>query len=99
MGLWEHLEWRGAPRSDNEVPKVSFSTKMTKMPLVNLGLNEGQTRSKSTKNNTFHIFFHQTWASRRFLATLTKFDLKLTPSGPKNPNFDPAVGIGWNQCH
>ena len=34
----------------------AFSAKMTKMPLVKLGLNEGQTRSKSTQNNNSHSF-------------------------------------------
>ena len=35
---------------------MPFSTKMTKMPLVNLGLTEGQMRSKPSQNNTFHSF-------------------------------------------
>ena len=42
---------------------------------------------------------HQTQASQRFLETLTKFDLELTSSGPKNPNFDLAIRTGRNQCH
>ena len=87
MGPQEHPEWRGATHPNTETPKVPFPAKMTKMPLVNLGLTEGQTRSKSTQNNIFHIFFIQTRASRRFLATLTKFDPKLTSGGPKFPNF------------
>ena len=45
------------------------------------------------------MVFHQTRVSWRFLATLTKFDLRLTLGGPKNPNFDPAARIGWNQHH
>ena len=39
-----------------EHPKYLFSTKMTKMPLVNLRLTEGKTRSKLSQNNTFHSF-------------------------------------------
>jgi len=34
---------------------------------------------------------YQTRAPWRFLATLTKFDPELTPSGPQKPNFDPAI--------
>ena len=100
MGPREHLEWHGATRSNIGAPKVPFSAKMTKMPLVNLELTEGQTRSKSSQNNTFHgFFFYQTQASQRFLATLTKFDQKLISGGPKNPNFDPIIRTGWNQSH
>jgi len=39
------------------------------------------------------MVLYQIQALRIFLATLTKFDPKLTHSGPKNPNFDPAVRI------
>ena len=45
------------------------------------------------------MVFHQTWVSWRFLATLTKFDLRLTLGGFKNPNFDRAARTGWNQHH
>ena len=48
------------------------------------------------------MVLYQTRAPRRFLATLTKFDLELTPSRLKNPNFDSAIRMswtGWNQCH
>ena len=31
--------------------------------------------------------------------TLTKFDPKSILGGPKNPNFDSAIRMGWNQCH
>ena len=30
---------------------------------------------------------------------MTKFDLKLILSGPKNPNFDLAVRMGWSGSH
>ena len=56
MRPWEHPEWRGVTRSDTGAPKVPLSTKMTKMPLVNPGLTEGQIRSKSSQNNIFHDF-------------------------------------------
>ena len=45
------------------------------------------------------MVFHQTRVSWRFLATLTKFDLRLTMDGSKNPNFDPVARTGWNQHH
>ena len=75
-----------------------FLVKMTKMPPVNLGLTEGQTRSKSSQNNIFMVLY-QTQAPRRFLASLTKCDSELTPSEltpsePRNPYFDPAVKTG-----
>ena len=75
MGPWEHLKWRGITRSYTRALKVSFSVKMTKTPLVNPGLAEGQTRLKPSKNNTFHSFtsspsfskvfgnFNQVWLS------------------------------------
>ena len=56
MGLWEHTKWCGATHLDIRAPKVHFLAKMTKMPLVNLGLTEGQTMSKSSQNNNFHDF-------------------------------------------
>ena len=56
MGLQEHLEWRGTTRQDTKAPKVHFSTKMTKMPLVHLGLTKSQKKSKSPQNSTFHSF-------------------------------------------
>ena len=56
-------------------------------------------RGQNPHKTKFFIFLNQTWASRRFLTTLTKFDLKSIPSGPKNPNFDSVVKTGWNQFH
>ena len=41
IGPWEHPEWCGATHLDVRALKVPFSAKMTKMPLVNLGLIEG----------------------------------------------------------
>ena len=43
------------------------------------------------------MFLHQTRATWRFLSTLTKFDLSLTLEGPKTPNFDPTIRMGWGQ--
>ena len=48
---------------------------------------------------TFFIVSHQTYAPRRSFTTLTKFNPKSISDGPKNPNFDPAVKMGRNQCH
>ena len=56
MGLRENPEWCGATHLGSRAAKVPFLVKMTKMPLVTLGLTEGQTRSKSTQNNTLHGF-------------------------------------------
>ena len=53
IGPREHLEWRDTTHSNVGAPKVHF---LAKMPLVNLELIEGQTRSKSTQNNNFHSF-------------------------------------------
>jgi len=78
-----------------ELPKCLFWLKWPKCPWSTLGLTEGQNPHKTT----FFIILHQTRASRRFLTTSTKFDLKSIPSGPKNPNFDQAVRTGWNQCY
>ena len=87
MGPREHPEWRSVTRSDTEALRVHFLDKMTKMPLVNLGLTESQTRSKSSQNNTFHGFSPNR-AFRRFLAILTKFDkvwLEVDPRWAQKP--------------
>ena len=34
------------------------------------------------------MFLNQTQATQRFLSTLTQFDMRLTPEGTENPNFD-----------
>ena len=65
--------------------------KMTKMPLVNPKLTEGQIWSKPSQNSTFHNFTSS-------LSFSEIFGLKLTLGGPKNPNFDPVVRTGKNQC-
>ena len=69
------------------------------MPLANLRLTEGQTRSKPSQNITFHSFT----SNRSFLEIFGNFDRvwpSLTRSWPlmalENPNFDPAVKTGWN---
>ena len=66
------------PFGHRSTQNAFFSQKKTKMPLVNLGLIEGQTRSKSTQNNTFcssssnlsfkEIFshFNQVWSEVDF---------------------------------
>jgi len=45
------------------------------------------------------MVLYQTEAPRRFLATLTKFDLESILGGSKNLDFDPATEMGWNKCH
>ena len=62
------------------------------MPLVNPGLIESQNRSKSSKNNMFHVFT----LNPSYLVIFVNFDSKLTLGGTKNPNFDPIVGTGWD---
>ena len=81
FSLWGHeYMYNGMthPVQTSEHSKCLFSAKITKMPLVNLGLTEGQNPHKTT----FFMVLYQTRAPRRFLATLTKFDLELTPSRP-----------------
>ena len=95
IGLREHLEWCGATRSDIETPKVPFSAKMTKIPLVNSRLTESQMKSKSLQNTTFHSFT----SNPSFLEFFGNFNQVWLLAGPRNPNFDLAVRIGWNHCH
>ena len=95
MGPWEHLEWHGVTCSDIGAPKVFFSAKMTKMPLDNPRFDW---RSNDVKT-TFFIVLHQTLAFLEIFNNLTKFDPKFISSGPKNPNFNSAVRMSWNQCH
>ena len=52
------------------------------------------TRSKLPQKNVFHSFTPNPSFSKIYM-----FDLKLISGGPKSPNFDLAVGMGWNQCH
>ena len=54
-GPWKHLDWHGATCSGIETLEVHFQVKLTKMPLVNPGLTESQSRSKSSQNNIFHV--------------------------------------------
>jgi len=56
---------------DTKAPKLPFSTKMTKMPLVNLGLTEGRVRSKSSHKNIFRSFI----PNPSFSEIFGKFDL------------------------
>ena len=51
----KHLDWRGATRSGIRTLEVHFQVKLTKMPLVNPGLTESQSRSKLSQNNIFHV--------------------------------------------
>ena len=95
VGPREHPEWRGITHLDTRVPKVPF---LAKMPLVNLRLTEGQMKSKPSQNNIFHSFT----SNMSFSEIFNNFD-KVWPGvdlkGPKNPNFDLAIRVSWNQCH
>ena len=51
----KHLDWCGATRSGIRTLEVHFQVKLTKMPLVNPGLTESQSRSKLSQNNIFHV--------------------------------------------
>ena len=81
MGSREHIYWHGATHLDTRALKVPFLAKINKMSLVNLGLTKGQIRSNPRKT-IFFMVLYQTRATQRFLATLTKFNPDLTPSGP-----------------
>ena len=63
-----------------------------------LGIRALKVRQNQPKTTIF-MFLHQTQATRIFLSTLTKFDLRLTLGGTKNPNFDPSIRTGWSQHH
>ena len=70
IGSREHPEWRGVTHSNTGTPKVPFSAKMAKMPLVNSWLNESQTKSKSPQN----ISFHSSKSNPSFLDIFGNFD-------------------------
>ena len=66
MGLWKHLDWRGATRSEIEALKILFQVKLTKMPPINPRLTKSQSWSKSFQNHIFHVStlhgdFRQVW--------------------------------------
>ena len=99
MGPREHLEWCGATRLVNGAPKVHFSAKMTKMPLVNPRFDRRSNEVKTLTKKIFSTVLHETQASQKFLTTLTKFDPKSIPMGLKTLSFDPTIITGWIQCH
>ena len=99
MGPWEHLQWRGATRSGIRAPKMPFSSQNDQNTFSQPWVWPNVKRGQNPHKTTFFMVLHQTRASRRFLTTLTKFDPKSILSGPKNPNFDPAIRTGWNQCY
>ena len=67
MGSWKHLDWRGATRSGIKALKVPFLVKMSKKPLVDLGLSKSLTMSKSSQNNIFHSFISNPSYSETFI--------------------------------
>ena len=86
MGLRKHLDFHGAICLGVKALKVPFQVKLTKILKVKTSQNHPK--------NTIFMFLHQTRATQWFSLTLTKFDLKLTLKGPKNPNFDLTVKMG-----
>ena len=70
MGPREHPEWCDATYLGTRAPEVPFSTKMTKMPLVNPSLTKSQTKSKFPLKNTFHSFI----SNPSFLEIFGNFD-------------------------
>ena len=61
MGLWECPEWHGAAHSNTGAPKVPFSAKMTKMPLVNPRFDRRSNEVKALKKQHFFLMvLHQT---------------------------------------
>ena len=52
-------------------------------------------RSKPSEISIFHSFT----SNPSFMESFDNFDLKSILGGPKNPNFNPAIRMGWNQCH
>ena len=64
------------------------------MPLVNPRFDRRSNEVKTLKNNIFHSFTSNSSLSKNF----DKFDQKSIMGGPKNPNFDLTVRMGWNQC-
>ena len=98
-GSWEHLEQRGATCSATGVPEVTFFAKMIKIPLVNPRFNQ---RSNLVRNLTKWYFFNIFTSNLSFLEIFSNFDwvwLKVDLGWVQNPNFDPAIGTSWNQCH
>ena len=89
MGPREHPERRGATCSSTGTPKVPFSAKMTKMPLVNLGLTEGQIGWKSSQSNTFHSFSSNPSFSKIF----SHFDQIWPSLTQSQPWMDPKILI------
>ena len=99
MGPWEHLQWRGATCSGIGAPEMPFSNQNDQNTFSQPWVWPNVKRGQNPHKTTFFMVLHQTRASRRFLTTLTKFDPKSILSGPKNPNFDPTIRTGWNQCY
>ena len=62
------------------------------MPLVNPRFDRRSNEVKTLKNSIFHNFTSNSSLSKNF----DKFDKKSAVGGPKNPNFDLIVWMGWN---
>ena len=64
------------------------------MPQVNPRFDRRSNEVKTLKNSIFHSFTSNSSLSKNF----DKFDQNSIMGGPKNPNFDITVRMGWNQC-
>ena len=88
MGLWEHLERRGVAYSNTGAPKVPFSAKMTKMPLVNPRFDRRSNEVKALKKQHFFLWFY---IKPELLGEFLQLWLSLTRSrswvGPKTLIF------------
>ena len=74
------------PVQTPEHSKYLFQLKWPKCPWSTLSWPKVKQGENTLKISLF-IVLHQTRASRRFLATLTKFDPELTLGGPPKPLF------------
>ena len=70
MGPREHPERRDAARSDTRAPKVPFSAKMTKMPLVNPRFDQKSNEVKALTKQHFLWFT----SNPSFLEIFNNFD-------------------------
>ena len=71
---------------------------MTKLPLVNSRLTEGQNWSKPPQNNSFHVFTSNPRLSMIFI-NLDQAWPKVDTFGWPKSNFDPTIRMGWKQSH
>ena len=98
MGLWKYLDCMVQLIQASKRSKCHFRSTWPKCPWSTLGWPKIKVGQKHLKT-IFFMFLHLTRATQWFSSIANKFDPRLTPKGPKNPNFDPTVGTGWDQHH